>query len=242
MSPFRMPSPTHDSPHSSIRQLIVDSESQDGAVAIPAIDTLLRIAEKVASPTVRRTLGGRHLVGMDWQDGLQETLWRVAAGLDGCRALTEAEFGAWVRVIAARVTVRMLSRNKREVPTSSLVDTPAALEVSDGCVDLTTSEPHAVTHPLLSASLMSQLRRLGATRQAAESFLRALPASLATEKLLWALTKVSDEQRLLVFLRLAQRMTWRQVAQSVGTTLGAARRRFDRAMGALQRLVRDAAA
>ena len=242
MSSYRILSPAPDSPNSRIRRLIADSESQDCAVAVPAIDSLLRIAEKIASPTVRRTLGGRYLVGMDWQDGLQETLWRVAAGLEGCRARTEAEFGAWVRVIAARVTLRMLLRNEREVPTSSLIDTPIALEVSNGCVDLPTSEPHAPTKPLPSASLMSQLRRLGVTRQDAESLLRALPGSLATEKLLWTLTKLADGQRQIVCLRLARGMTWRQIADSLRTTMGAARRRFDRAVVTLQRLVRDDAA
>lgn len=226
----------HDSSAIDIGRLLSDARSPNIRVAVPAIDTLLCIAEAVAEPTIRRALQHRYLCGVDWKDGVQEALWLVATGLDTCTTLSPAGFGAWVRTISIRTATRMIVRSHREPPTIPLSDVPVALQVSDERRTHTTSVPNEVAPAALRSLPEMQLRSLGSTRDDAETWLRALPATAQTSLLMQALSRLNHDQRHVILLRLARRLSWPQMAHSLRTTPEAARRRFARAIGTLHRL------
>lgn len=219
-------------------RLRMDALSADAARAGTAHECLLAMARSVAGATIRRTIGDRYLSGMDWTDGVQETLFRVTRCLETCEAQTPAEFGAWVRTIASRTAYQLVARAHRESQHLALSQTHADPLVSDRSSVEALIWPDDCDPIDLPSTLTAQLRALGSISGDAEALLRALRPCRQTQLLLFALSRVTRNQRRVLFLRVAQQLSWPEVARRLRTTTGAVRRRYRRAIDTLRRLTR----
>jgi RNA polymerase sigma factor (sigma-70 family) len=139
-------------------------------------------------------------------DAAQETMVRIANGLDGCRATNDRELIAWMLVVARRTLIDLYRS-----PASGLAARALAAELDDA---LHATQEHDDTEE---------------TNRTARSTLLALAMQ--------AYNALSAETAELLWWRLLRGAEWSEVAQQMGTSPTGAKRRFQRAQGALQRRV-----
>jgi RNA polymerase sigma factor (sigma-70 family) len=141
-------------------------------------------------------------------DAAQETMLRIANGLDGCRATNDRELVAWMLVVARRTLIDMYRS-----PSSGLAARSLAVELDDALNASedrdTSADPTCTPRGTLLALAMEAYDALSAQ----------------TAELLW--------------WRLIKGAEWSEVAEQMATSPTGAKRRFQRAQGALQRAVAE---
>ena len=172
-----------------------------------AREELVMEMEPAVRPFLERRLRGDPEGMVTAEDLTQETLIRAVQGLSGCRADTDRQLLSWCLSIARNQLVDYLRTRRRCL---------ALLE-------------HALDLELRSA------------RAALEEWTRGQEdePSEGREILLRLLVRVYEDlasgTRHLLWLRLVGSAPWQEVASELGTTADGAKRRYQRAQGALRR-------
>jgi len=130
----------------------------------------------------------------------QETLVRIAASIDRCRARSEPEFRAWVHTIARRLVIDWYRRRQEEIDRRLWA---AAWE----------------------ATLHGQVEEAPAADEAVDVVGLVLRQLLAE-----AYGSLSPETQEAIWRRLQLGETWAEVGRAIGTTEGGAKRRWQRAV------------
>jgi RNA polymerase sigma factor (sigma-70 family) len=139
-------------------------------------------------------------------DAAQETMVRIANGLDGCRATNDRELVAWMLVVARRTLIDLYRS-----PSSGLAARSLSVELEDA-LDGDEDEADA---------------------------LEPTPRSTLLALAMQAYDALSAETAELLWWRLIKGAEWSEGGSEMATSPTAAKRRFQRAQGALQRAVSE---
>lgn len=180
---------------------VADRDAADAALGA-LIERLYPMAERFLLRRLQSFRDGPDAAA----DAAQETMVRIANGLDGCRATNDRELVAWMLVVARRTLIDLYRS-----PSSGLAARSLSVELDDA---LDAAEDRG------EASESSRTPR-------------ATLLALAMQ----AYGALSDETAELLWWRLIKGAEWSEVAEQMSTSPTGAKRRYQRAQGALQRAV-----
>jgi RNA polymerase sigma factor (sigma-70 family) len=157
---------------------------------------------------LRRWLGSRPDAVDIAEDLTQETLYQVARSIATCTATTEGQAFSWVLAIARNCAAGDLRRRRKELARRA---DPRDLDLASQVAAYQEWTRGDGEHSLPFSALLCLLRAAGS----------ALPGDVQS----------------LVWLRVVEGAPWSDIAAGLGTTYGAAQRRFQRLQAALRREV-----
>lgn len=146
----------------------------------------------------------------------QDTLLRAASSIDECRAETSAQLSAWARTIARRTSIDWYRKREQELARRAWTE-PA--EVPAAVLRSTVIDDPGGTIPEDGGRVDRALGRL----------------------LMEAQSELSAGTQEVIRRRLLYGDTWSEAGQTIGTTAGGAKRRWQRAQKRLRREVRKRA-
>ena len=189
----------------SLIALLHEARNIDDPVAADAaVGALVERLYPICERFLRRRLRGFRDAPDVAADATQESMLRIAAALDDCRATSDRELVAWALVTARRTVIDMYRS-----PTSGLAARSLASELHDeaDCLGEGADDVEGQATPRNTLLALAMRAYDALTRETAE--------------LLW--------------WRLIRDAEWSEVAEEMSTTSAGAKRRFQRAQGALRR-------